>query len=555
MRIPPRQPEEEAVIGDETKLGPSGVRVSVTRNATAVTSGARAALLAASLAGALGAALLLSGFAGCTAAGPGLSPSPAPTAAPTPPPKPFRWADAVLYFVVVDRFANGDAANDVNVDRAAKGAFHGGDLKGLTANLDEIASLGVDALWITPVVKNVAGFVTGAGFPDWAYHGYWADDFEALDPRFGTEADLAALVSACHARGIRVLLDVVYNHAGYESRYTKDPAFKVWLRTEALGTCGEDDVTACVSGLPDFKTELPEVADYLLKAQLRWARKSGVDGFRVDTVKHLDHLFWKEHRRRIRSEIGSSFFLLGEVWGGDAEVLDPWFSGDEMDAGFDFGFQGSVLGFVKGRGRAVAFDRYLKSREKVRPGYLLSHFLSSHDTTGALHQLGGDRALFRLAAALQMTTAGLPTIYYGEEVARAGGEWPENRSDMPWGARNVPPGAGKPRDEELRSFYKRLIAVRKAHPALSRGVHAGLSTDGDVYAFLRADAETKDAVVVALNRGASPGALRFRPPAEWDGAEIRELLSGVPAPRSDSTIDETLPPRSVRVYGVERAGR
>ena len=119
---------------------------------------------------------------------------PLAAAAASPPspaaPSKTQWRDAVLYFVLVDRFADGDPSNDVAVDIDAKGAFHGGDLKGLTEHLDEIADLGVTALWINPVVKNIDGFVTGAGFPDWAYHGYWADDFLAIDPRFGTEDEL-----------------------------------------------------------------------------------------------------------------------------------------------------------------------------------------------------------------------------------------------------------------------------------------------------------------------------------------------------------------------------
>jgi Alpha amylase, catalytic domain len=121
------------------------------------------------------------------------------------------------------------------------------------------------------------------------------------------------------------------------------------------------------------------------------------------------------------------------TWGGDAEVLDPWFAADAIDAGFDFSFQAGVTGFLLGRGRTVAFDRYLQSRERVRSGFLLTHFLSSHDVSGALQLLGGDRDRFRLAALLQFTASGLPVVYYGKEVARAGGGWPENRTDMPWG--------------------------------------------------------------------------------------------------------------------------
>ena len=213
--------------------------------------------------------------------------------------------------------------------------------------LDELSDLGVTALWITPVVENIPGFVTGAGFPDWGYHGYWADDFYAIDSRFGTEADLEDLVDAAHERGIKVLLDVVYNHAGYDSKYLTDPATRDWFRTEQAGTCGSDDLTSCLAGLPDFRTDLPEVRDYLMKAHLGLAERTGLDGFRVDTFKHVEHDFWQEHRRRTRERLGEEFFLIGEVWGGDGRVLDPWFAGDEMDAGFDFSFQGSALAFVQ----------------------------------------------------------------------------------------------------------------------------------------------------------------------------------------------------------------
>jgi alpha-amylase len=458
-----------------------------------------------------------------------------------------EWRDAILYFVLIDRFADGDPSNDVAVDIGSKGAFHGGDLKGLLDHLDEIGDLGVTALWINPIVKNIDGFVTGAGFPDWAYHGYWADDFLVMDRRFGTEAQLKALVEACHRRGIRVLLDVVYNHAGYGSHYVTNPKTKGWLRTEDAGTCGSDDLTSCVSGLPDFRTEKPEVADFLMKAHLGWAKRSGVDGFRLDTVKHVGHPFWQEQRRRTREELSRCFFLLGEVWGGDAAVLDPWFEADDLDAGFDFSFAGSAVGWVLGRGRTVAFDRYLQSRQKVRPGHLLSHFLSSHDVTGALKQLNGDVRLFRLAALLQLTTSGIPMIYYGEEVARPGGDWPDNRSDMPWGDRKILPGSGKPRDEALRADYKKLIAIRRAHASLSRGTHAAVSTEGDLYVFLRRDAESKDAVVVAINRGKESGTLRMAVPEEWGEDDPEDEWNGVVVERSGGTVETTVAPLSARI--------
>lgn len=458
------------------------------------------------------------------------------------------WADGILYFVIVDRFADGDASNNQGVDRAAKGTFHGGDLAGLRQQLDELADLGVTALWITPVVKNIDGFVTGAGFPDWGYHGYWADDFYRLDPRFGSEADLKALVDDAHGRGMKVLLDVVYNHAGYDSQYTKDPRFRGWMRTTGLGTCGQDDITSCVSGLPDFKTELSEVADYLYKAHLGLAKRVGLDGFRLDTVKHVTHDFWQEHRRRVRAELGKDFFLVGEVWGGDAQSLDPWFAGDEMDAGFDFSFQGNVLGFLQGRGRTIAFDRYLKSRDKVRAGHLLSPYLSSHDVPGALFQLKGDKELFRLAAALELTASGLPMIYYGEEVGRPGGDWPDNRGDMPWGSRKILPGAGLPRDEGLRSWYKKLIAIRRAHPALSHGTHESVSSDGDLLVFRRRDPASGDAVVVAVNRGAQPATAHFDALAEWGERAVVNELGGAAVARQGGAVEAVVGAHEAAIF-------
>jgi glycosidase len=461
-------------------------------------------------------------------------------------PLPARpWAEEVLYFVLVDRFVDGDPANDKAVDPAAPGAFHGGDLKGLTAHLDEIASLGVTAIWINPLVLNIPLPVTGAGFPDWGYHGYWADDFTRVDPRFGTEADLTALVRACHARGLRVLLDVVYNHVGYNSAYLRDPRTRGYVRRE----CGDDDLTSCLSGLPDLETERPEVRDWILGLQLPWARRYGLDGFRLDTVKHVDHDFWQVHRRRLRAEVSKDFFLLGEVWGGDREVLDPWFADDELDAGFDFGFQGSTVGWVMGRGRSVAYGRYLETRHKVRPGKLLAHFLSSHDVEGALSLLGGDRAGFRLAVALQLTTAGLPTIYYGEEVGRSIGKWPENRSDMPWGDQGLRPGAGVPRDEGLRDWYRRLIALRRNHSALTGGSHRTLSAEGDLLVFLREQGPGGDAVVVAVNRGSAPASALVARPSGWGTRQVGALLGEGEVGGDGTSLRVTVPARSAAVVG------
>ena len=507
--------------------------------------------------GRAGWALLLAALslAGCRSVPP-TAPGAAPAATAVTVRPQRDWSDAVLYFVVLDRFADGDSGNDRKVDRTNPGGWHGGDLKGLTRQLDEIADLGATALWITPVVRQVDYCPMAQGSPEsgvkgsfehCAFHGYWTDDFESIDPHFGTEQDLKNLVDAAHARGLKVLLDVVYNHVGYGSHYLTDPATAGWIRTQPVD-CAVDELRCQVGGLPDLRTELPAVQDYLLNAQLGRAARTGLDGFRLDTVKHVEHEFWQRHRRATRARISPQFFLLGEVWGGSATVLDDWFAADELDAGFDFTFKGSCESYVAGKGRSVAFASYLEKRHKVRPGHLLAHYLSSHDEPMALYDLKGDLAAFRLCVVLQMTSIGIPTIYYGEEVARAGSVWPLNRTDMPWGARPVEPGHGQPRDEVLRAFYKKLIALRRAHVALTAGGFRRVASEGDLLVFERRDEASGDAVLVALNRGTTGAELSVAAPAGWDAGAGTDALTGARAVRTGADIALSVPPRAARIY-------
>jgi alpha-amylase len=536
---------------NSTMRRPSGRGAGSARCATA----SMRSVAAAAVAG-----LLLAGCAGNAAREPAAS---AAAAGPVRVEPQRDWSDAVLYFVILDRFADGSAAGNLNVDRANPGGFHGGDFAGLTGQLDEIASLGATAIWITPIVRQIdycppsqpptGVTVPGGWFEHCAFHGYWADDFKALDPRFGTEAELKQLVDAAHARGIKVLLDVVYNHVGYDASYVKNPATAGWIRTRPVD-CAVDELNCQVGGLPDLKTELPEVQQYLFDAHMGLAKRTGLDGFRLDTVKHIDHAFWQKHRAETRARLGKDFFLLAEVWGGSPQVLDPYFSGDEMDAGFDFTFKGSCEAFVQGKGRTIAFASYLEKRHKVREGFHLAHYMSSHDEPMAIHNLGGDMDAFRLCVALQMTSLGIPTIYYGEEVAREGSVWPLNRNAMPWGKRAVLPGKGIARDEALREYYRTLIQARRANPALSRGIFRRLSSDGDLLVFERFDAATGNAAVVAVNRGQVEAAAQVPAPASWAGQPVREALTGAAGAVSDGRLTVTVPPRAARVFVPQSGG-
>jgi glycosidase len=349
---------------------------------------------------------------------------------------PSKWEQEILYFVLVDRFADGDLSNNDRVEQRNPGGYHGGDLKGLTAQLDELADLGITAIWINPVQKQMPrglyaqtpARLGGGEFTYWGFHGYWIDDFNAVDAQFGTREDLRDFVAAAHRRGIKVLLDVVYNHSAYGSPYTGRTTSdgQPWTRL-GEGNCEIDALTCAVGGLPDFKTELPEVRNHVLDANLELAKFAGVDGFRLDTYKHVESDFWREHRARTRAELGPGFFLLAEYWGGTAASLDEIFSRDEVDAGFDFSFKGSCEDFVSSRGRAIAFASYLGKRHRIRPGYLMAHCLSSHDEPMSLANLGNDKDTYRICVAVQLTSLGMPMIYYGNESS-AGDSAPRCKS-------------------------------------------------------------------------------------------------------------------------------
>ncbi len=412
----------------------------------------------------------------------------------TPNPVPARpLADQVLYFAMVDRFDDGDATNNQGVDKGAKGAFHGGDLTGLTRRLDHLAELGITTLWITSVTHQVAEPVTGAGFPDWAYHGYWAEDFTGVDPRFGTAEQLDTFLTEAHARGIEVILDVVVNHAGYGSSFADSP---YWTRAPHNGTCPAQEeateLTQCLFGLPDFRTENPEVAAALVRWHLEWVRLYPFDGFRLDTVKHVEpQIFAELHTeaaRVARDEYGKQDFLVvGEHWGarpGD-DATRALVEAGAVDTLFDFSFHGLAEGFLTGRMRAEAAGHHLATRHEAT-GPPMVHFLDSHDVPTfrfRLHAEGLDQR-YPLAAVLQMTIAGIPQVTWGNEVGRMGGEWPHNRSDMPWDALESAEG------KAIFRVWRELIALRNAEADL-RGA-----------AFEVVQAETTDTgAVLAYRRG------------------------------------------------------
>lgn len=392
------------------------------------------------------------------------------------------WSKDTVYLVMLDRFADGDPSNNEGIDPTNPLAFHGGDLVGLIEQLDEIHTLGANVIWITPLQKQVPPITVKEGLFH-GHHGYWANNFNTLDPRFGDEETLKTLVDKAHDLDMKVILDVVYNHVGYGSDWiTQHPD---WIRQG--DACGGDPLTLCLAGLPDIKTERADVRAHLFEAHIGLAERVGLDGFRLDTVKHISHEFWQEHRAIIRERLGPNFLLLGEVWDADKFVAAPYFDQDEMDAIFDFGFRNSTLKFLTGVSDAQRYGRYIANRHDVPTGKLLAHFISNHDLPMMLALLRGNKDKLRVALTLMLTQEGLPILAWGEEVGRKGGIWPKNRQDMPWGNRNILPGAGVIRDETLRADVQRLIALRKNYPSLTGHEITVVHSEGRRLAYLRGE--------------------------------------------------------------------
>jgi glycosidase len=403
-------------------------------------------------------------------------------------------ADRIVYLVLTDRFANGDPTNDRNADPAELLAWHGGDLRGLRERLPYLAELGVTTLWITPVVEQVeAPVINEAHPPHWGYHGYWAEHFDRLDPRLGTEAELDELLAAARGAGLEVVLDVVLNHPGYGAHFVSEPG---WVRECPGPDDPHDDLTQCLFGLPDFRTEDPEVARQLIAWQTAWFERFPFDGLRADTVKHVEAEVWRQFLEAVRAARGDDpgFWALGESWGtAPATGDEPWLEPGLFDALYDFGFADLVEGWLNGRMRSAALAHHLRGRNDDSVGRYV-HYLNTHDTTTMTARLEEAEA-YPVALVLLLTSAGMPLLYYGDEVAREGGDWPHNRPDMPWERVEDPTGTPL-------GLVRELIATRRAHPALSRGTYESLAAEEGLVVFARAHGE--DRVVVAVNRGPEP---------------------------------------------------
>ena len=603
---------------------------------------------------ALGAALLTALPAAAAPAAPPSPPSGTALAALASPPARTSLASQRIYFVLPDRYANGDPANDrggqtgirgvTGFDPADTGWFHGGDYRGLTDDcatptrgLARIKALGFTAVWVTPPVKQKAVQASSA-----AYHGYWGLDFTTVDPHLGTEADFAAFVACAHGLGLKVYLDVVVNHTadvilptggtgwvGPEDRPYRDCRGRVFLPSRyALGTTfpclraasmprpplvfpaersakkpawlndvrryhnrGDVNFDSCSElcleqgdffGLDDLFTEQPAVVSGLAQIYGDWIRRYKVDGFRIDTARHVNRDFFKAWVPKVRAAARAAgvadFQLFGEVFVSDAVELSTFVRERKLPTVLDFPFQDAATRYAAGDASAKGIvarlddDDYFRGPDGIAP--TPPTFLGNHDMGRAARMIkdraggiGGTALLRRvqLAHSLMYLLRGAPVVYYGDEVGIIGrGGDKEARQDLfptqvaAWRSEervgSPPIGTGSSFDvtaHPVAEHLKALAALRDAHPALSTGASIVRHAAGSVLVVSRIDAATRREVVVAFNAGTAPAVVRIRtstPSSRWPA-----ILGTTEGETSDGTgaLELHVPPLAAEAFAAE----
>ncbi|MFI8516650.1 pullulanase-type alpha-1,6-glucosidase [Streptomyces sp. NPDC085481] len=505
-----------------------------------------------------------------------------------------------FYFVLPDRFADGDPANDrggltgsrtrTGFDPTDKGFYQGGDLKGLTERLNYIKGLGTTAIWMAPIFKNRP--VQGEGKDASAgYHGYWITDFTQVDPHFGTNADLEKLIDAAHAKGMKVFFDVITNHTadvvdyeeqshGYLAKgafpyLTKDgvpfddadyadsaagprrfPAvdrdsfprtpvvaadeknakIPAWLNDPTMyhnrgdsTFAGESSSYGDFAGLDDLWTERPEVVEGMEKIYQRWVRDFDIDGFRIDTVKHVNTEFWTQWATALDEYAAKhgrdDFFMFGEVYSADPAITAPYVTEGRLDATLDFPFQDAARTFASQSGPAdklanLFAQDYRYTTDKAN-AYESVPFLGNHDMGrfGTFlkqdNPKAGDAELlqrYRLANELMFLSRGNPVVYYGDEQGFTGPGGDKDARQSLFASKTADylddDQLGTDRTHASDAYdtshplYRQIAALSKLtreHPALRDGVQEQRYAEGPVYAFSRTDAKRRTEYLVATN--------------------------------------------------------
>ncbi len=462
-----------------------------------------------------------------------------------PPPLPEdspieQWRDAVLYFVFVDRFVDGDATNNgspiAGVPPAAN--YHGGDWQGVINKINEgyFGQLGVNALWLSVPADNTEQSGVGTDQKNYSgYHGYWPKDLYKTEEHFGTMAKLKELVDAAHAKNIKVLIDYAANHVHNSAPVYSQNMGWFWPNNNGSGgncVCGEgcgwegptQEKCWFTSYLPDFNYELADARKYSIDNMIWWWQQTGIDGFRLDALKHMSITWLTDLRTRVKTDIETPtkhFYMVGETYTGNNSLIkyyvDPL---TKLDGQFDFPHRAQICSKILMRqGTMQELEGFLNGNDSYYGNGIMSTFIGNHDLPRVIHLaqdtplwsdswdggkdrnwsnqpgLPGEQSAFeRMANAftLLMTTRGVPLIYYGDEIGLPGAGDPDNRRDMQWSGYS----AGQ---NLLKTHLQQLGQIRKDHVALRRGNRTSLwaTTNSMAYKMVH----PMETVYVVINRG------------------------------------------------------
>ena len=469
---------------------------------------------------------------------------------------PFVWEGANVYFLLTDRFNNGKPENDVNFQRTDSTAvlrgFEGGDIAGITQKIESgyFSDLGINAIWFTPIVEQIHGATNEGTGNTYGYHGYWTKDWTAIDPNFGTKKDLQNLVQTAHEKGIRILLDVVLNHTGPVTPI--DPVWpNEWVRTEPACTFDTyENTTACtlVKNLPDILTESDDAVElpdtllakwkeegrlsqeldelnlffkrtgypraprfYIIKWLTDYIHEFGVDGFRVDTVKHVNENAWgelkkeadyafetwkKKHPSQVLDD--NPFYMVGEVYNYGISGGKNYDFGDKKVNYFENGFTSLINFDLKTDATKTYEEVYRKYSYLLNTkleGKSVLNYLTSHDDGSPYDP---ERSKPYKSANMLLLTPGASQVYYGDETMRPlqieGAEGDAHlRSFMNW------EDLEKPEFQNVHLHWQKLGRFRSNHPAIGAGKHKRLAKKPYVFSRTYVDGDYRDKVVVGLD--------------------------------------------------------
>ncbi len=374
--------------------------------------------------------------------------------------------DTIWYQIFPERYENGDATLNPEgtlpwgSHQPTPTDFFGGDFQGVIDHLDYLVELGINGIYFTPIFKAYSN------------HKYDTIDYMEIDPQFGDKETFRRLVQECHKRGIRIMLDAVFNHSGYYFPPFQDvlkeqeqSEYKNWFHLwdfpiSPEGSQPNYDTFGFVPSMPKLNTENPQVKDYLLKVAKYWVEEFDIDGWRLDVANEVDHAFWREFRQAVKS-VKPDAYILGEIWHDSM----PWLQGDQFDAVMNYPFTNGAIDFFAKE--EIKASEFISSITKVLHMYPANvnevsfNLLDSHDTPRILTLANAERKRVKLLYLFQMSFVGTPCIYYGDEIGMAGGHDPGCRGCMEWDEQN--------QDREMFQYVQMLIDLRKNNPVFGNG--------------------------------------------------------------------------------------